>query len=658
MSSICEFRKNSNEINYPINSALFSLVYHIPSYLISPEAIYSGVFEFFRESFEINEDSMLPALMLLTLIPSILYLYKKAYDQIYSFTHELFPNGFTYHRNKHGAYEALTKLETKEQIDTLISAVEKLIEEQKVSSNKIFYGSLLASIVLPYLSGFTFSEKTLFVESGALSVNLKLTGPQITFKSNTTSIIPNLIQEIAGDQQGLRFYSAITKYWDNFFTPRELATYASRLNHLSCLNKSEWIYDPSDKKEKAIFSLKINTPETQFKNTNGSIEPISKSIYMKELHRILIEEKFVVYSPGKQAIYIGYSPLSEKRAHKIRLRLKARLTIIQHQRKQIEKIITSLNSVTHILYPMAHWEAYNDCNIDNQIESYYYLNTEKFSPEFLSNFENNLKEFVPNPEKNITKDGNIIKIHSVNEIPKNKLLEVKNSLKILMGNINNRYSKPTLFNTNNNEANTLSIPNKVHSSDNTEQSLFNEQSIETLFRKPALKKSTIASLPVSPLPKKNSIYPKSILFPRNGEKCVITETIEENVYEQDKRYFDKTIFPLNVRWFPMGRAYVAIDKEILSQTEKYIPNTRIINTLQNGHVNSIKSANKTKSGAVGIKLTQQPYVDIHGNSHTNSNFKMKFTNNIRIFARVLETFQEENGENRILYIFDGCGYGH
>lgn len=110
------------------------------------------------------------------------------------------------------------------------------------------------------------------------------------------------------------------------------------------------------------------------------------------------------------------------------------------------------------------------------------------------------------------------------------------------------------------------------------------------------------------------------------------------------------VFPLNLPWLPQGRAYGYIHPRAIERVSTYLTAQQCQAPLA-----SFSRASKGTTGT-GIKTSSEAYKDIDGKNQTAA-IKLKYTNNVRIWGRQVERANQD-GEQRLLYCFDGPGFGH
>ena len=142
------------------------------------------------------------------------------------------------------------KLGTKTEISQLITSLRDLNDKQRSSKNKTLFASLALSILAPIIASIRITEGSF--GGFTMMVGATLLGPRISAVHPNMLTVPIFLKEAAGDQQGLRFFSLLSRTYSNFNTPKQLKNHAKKLKKISGLGL-DW--------EQSSFTKNKDTPE-------------------------------------------------------------------------------------------------------------------------------------------------------------------------------------------------------------------------------------------------------------------------------------------------------------------------------------------------------------------------------------------------------------
>jgi hypothetical protein len=173
---------------------------------------------------------------------------------------------------------------------------------------------------------------------------------------------------------------------------------------------------------------------------------------------------------------------------------------------------------------------------------------------------------------------------------------------------------------------------------------------------PVVRRRTVAAkaAPAEPELPEAQMVDRTVYFSKhynyNHDKY---ETAAADLHNQ-QRLPANLVCPISVPWLPAGRAYAVLDPELFNHLRGHLKPHEIEALLMRGNVEGRHNGRGTGTAIVG---STDGYQNIHGSNIQAANFKMKFTNNIRVYARQLQE-TNQNGHRYLLYIFDGIGFGH
>lgn len=121
-------------------------------------------------------------------------------------------------------------------------------------------------------------------------------------------------------------------------------------------------------------------------------------------------------------------------------------------------------------------------------------------------------------------------------------------------------------------------------------------------------------------------------------------------------------YPLHVAWLSEGTAYASIAPETFAAVRTFISIHQLNNYLETGTVHGQSKSDKTKAGAVGTQVTDEPYQTTLGENIPCAAFKLKFFNNVGIYCRKLEEMTVKNDADKemrvVHYRYDGWYFRH
>lgn len=560
--------------------------------------------------------------------PLVYYFYYRIYQRISEGLLLLYPNGFGYDNVRHPAYEMQYEMGDEETIDAFIKSLHQLIIAQKSNKNEVKYVSRLISILLPLILELNFSRGSITLNAFTVDIGLTLFGPSIHIKTGTPRL-PGFILDTAEAHQGLTVSKFFYKTWSNYNISKQLKLHQGRLKTLSCLsNVLDWklVKESKDSKELAMFMLKLSVnTSVSILDHKGNTVQVSKENYIIELHRSLLDAKLPVYVVDESRIYVGFSQLNDKRCHAIKTKLLERLMAIEKLERKSKGALQNLNKLSAVINVSEKWEYYLDLSSHDEYEIYYYLNTENLPTSSFDSYIITLQQMVA--KNYIVVDDNIITVSHVAEVIDSCVFSSLEHKQLETNKVEQKI------------VSVKKIPAEVF----VKQEKDSEQSKSSKKDKKADEKEDNKNVNQC-----KTIYPEKIYFGRNV--CFFRAKSEESKSAN-------FAYPMQVPWLPQGRAYGSLDPNVIDKVKAYLSPRQLLAPLEKGIVIGSNKSHKTKAGAEGIQKTNEPYQNIYGEIFRKSSFKLKYTNNIRIFSHKADEVVINN-QRFIHYRFDGPAFGH
>lgn len=626
----------ARQINYPLTGLLWTALIQGVNFIVGE----NNIEKFVNYLFDIESD-YLKIPVILSVLTFFLYYFKSSWDFTSNSLLKIFPNGVSIERTRHFESQLKYKLTTGSEVRQAINTLEKLIQTQATHKRWIGYFTFGFCFVFPIAraayKGFSISpvlsRKGIPTSSRLTFVPpiISLRGlpmPFLTFFHPDENHLPiSNFSNLVYKQQGINFLKFIYNIYHNIKLPSDLKTFSERLKKASCASViwEQKVFRGSEKS--SVFVLK-KADIYSFRSQDGVEHSLSKLGYLSEMYRILLEEKFPVYITADERLYIGYKSLSEKKSRQIKAKLLSRLLHVEQQEKNTEKILDALNVLNNMIGSKKKWDCYS-IFAGSIPKTHFYIAENAMPVSIKDDYLSCLTEVFSHDA--IELNNGILTLKKCSwdnkkfELAKQKLQEVIQKL----------------------------IKATRDSSQTTDSTAFTEVLSSKKVKKGLAAAAASAAVPSDEektgLSISSSIaYPDSIHFSRGS-------FVFELSLLRERSKPDNYAYPIRVPWLPEGCAFAVLDPELMDTP--HFTRDRLIQLLDVGHVLSGRGIDKTKEGAVGIKSTNEPYKNTHGQNFTAASFKLKLLNNIRIMGRELEK-QRINGKDRILYIFDGPGFGH
>lgn len=550
---------------------------------------------------------------LLAFLPLAYYVYYQLYQVISAQILAVFPNGVGYQRTKLVTPEMQHHLGDSESVDALINTLSTLITAQRVSKNRNLFASFAMTILVPLISSIRY-EPLLRLESTRLSLMAGRFGFYFTFSPEDTDTPLGYISNFAGKLQALFFMQSIYRFWKGYNKPKQLTQLAEKLSSLSVLPNFKWRAET----KLEMLTLRLNSIKNiSFLDKQNKLHNISTENYLNELHRTLLDANLPIYAVGENQLVLGLHQLSNRNCELIKTRLLSRLLNLKQQEEISEDILQKLNNLNKVTISKPTWNYYFEFNNKDNYEVFYFINMRSLNVNLLDIYLDALSKIVPLGCMNIDTD-----VITLNNIPPNTDFT---SIKSKLISIIEQHEEKIAIK----QAELDAKENKDEIQSPLKSIITSEENQETQTL--SFKEVSISEIN----------FGRGIKFFRPAP-----ETKPANF-----------AFPMHIPWLPKGRAYGSVDPKVFDLVSEYLSTQQVIAPLEKGTITGQSKSHKTKAGAEGIQKTDEPYQNIYGENFRRASFKLKYTNNIRIFGH--KDAEVVISETRYIhYRFDGPGFGH
>lgn len=540
------------------------------------------------------------------------YVFYQTYQKVTSIFQSYFPSGINYTR-PYSITKMQGKLGSRDELQQAIKALEALISAQKATRDRYYYFFLGINAIHSFygtqlfMPSYFILKKSIDMLFGP--VTHLLAGPSRAKDSLAFSI--NKLFVLMQNQTSFDFWRYTYRGWSNYNLPQQIKEYCSQLKNLGCLSAGS--YDLStvktrhDSRDSVLILFKPRQENLTFVSESNTRYQISKTSYLIELHRVLIEEKVPVYHAGNNEIYIGFYDLNATNSKRIQQKLFNRLLAIEQHEKNSGHALRKLNeNLPTIIKTECAWECYFNFDEPPRAETYYYINKKALREggNIFNAYFTGLQKTLP--ECTVKFDGEVITI---------------------------RHAKYDAFN-----------------------------SMKVDFIMPTVELPTPSSNVVRAKPS----FSSSKQAPSSSEKISSNELVKKSPYP-DRINFgsgvlffknaptpkpDNFAYPFRPPWLAEGKAYASVDPDAIAAVSTYLTKEEVLNPFDKGEV---VGPDEHKTNV--IQSTNEPYQDVHGQDHFTSGYKAKWSNNIRMFAYNAGTVTVDD-KKYIHYRFNGPGFGH
>jgi hypothetical protein len=541
--------------------------------------------------------------------PIFIYAYCLFWQQVTNMSYKLFPNGMGVGREI-DRQMLVAKPFSREEAAAIIGQLQKLAAKQETAINRVFYGSIGISYVMPCV---------LMGKMGFPDICLSAPGPALVpYMRNRQQLqgVRWLIGVVAKSVQGIPIVKKLFDYYSNYNTPKQISNCLNFLNAVTApYNSDKWEIAVKGDKKSVIFSLTLPPDKNFTLPNNGGI--ITGEDLLIELHRVMAGERLPIFVSLENVIYIGYCDFNKKTIQRMQRKLDASLTEVVDYEQRSEKVIMQLNTVNSVLPKQSTklvWDSYRVLDAYGNRCVFYYCDTSSLAPVYRHAFVASLHQCVD--QKHLSIDENVVTLKQM-QTADNIALTLKQAFQATIDKL-------------------------------AEEQRLEHQSALQSRKAPERVSSASILKALSSVESKKDAKDKDEGEDEKG-KLVVTKSYSKPISFSKKG----KMYPMDVPWVPAGRCFASVAPELVEAVQGYVAPEQIQAELKKGAV-SYRSY-KSKGVAAGIFATTELYTSIDGRTEESA-FKMKH-GNIRLFAHKEERVKVD-GCDFIHYEFNGWRFGH
>tara|TARA_R110000868_G_scaffold8205_3_gene42548 strand:- start:138928 stop:140898 length:1971 start_codon:yes stop_codon:yes gene_type:complete len=628
-SLLAAVRTAADKNNFMPKTFAWTGIFHALNTFVFPDAnvlenYIRGFLDLLLDTLGLDQDTspVIQLTILLTLLFPILYLYKQLWNVITSVMLKICPNGIMIpDRTPHRGYQLKNSLMSRLEVKEMIEQLETLKTKLDGHNSYMFYLSIATSLLVPIPTFFKFSHGMLSIQPTPLQLNMSPLGVYFGWKQASDSLVNQMVTTAANYQQALAISSSVYDIWCRWNLPKQFKSFMDQLKDFSA--SDDWAYEPSKlSHDTTLYRFKNNNAKTPI-NIDGNACDIQTSHYISTVFRVFIEHGLTVYSVGEASgIYFPYHSLSKRACSNIKKKLCMRLQSIVVMEASINNNLKRLDELRDENNSKTEWDYYTSVNSRGEYSVHYFISYRDFY--LRSDFEHAAQKLS---STNIRCSGYMLTIDRLDCL--NEIEKIASEYKQQVSNYLSRAASSAFESSRTSPSDDfIEVTRGSEKTKTTGTSIVSDTEIEqaeiTQFAHQYLHNPTVIANPIP-----NASFP------------------------------DRCAFPLDIAWLSREstRAYSAIHPSLFLALKQHLSRTAIEARLSRGTVMGARKTQKSKAGGTGIITSNEAYLDIEGRRHLAANFKIKFTNNIRIYGRKFDE-RMVSGINRILYLFDGWDYGH
>lgn len=616
-----ETKNLAHKLNLPITAVIWNMIFYAMRAALDHDWLLPTLQQLI-DDYSPFEDRQIGALALcLPMMGMLGFAYYQLWQAIANRVDALLPNGVGFSLTKHKAYDASVRFGSGHKVNEHISDLQTLNARQRERLKINAWPMYILSFAVPVLGACHYTAPGRFSFSlGSISLNGLF--PHIAINLPQGSWVPSELRNILGQLQGIQNLEWLGNKWSNRNIGEQFNAHAKKLAHISNVFVP-WTVNTTAAKTKSgvIYALDLSgSANVNITSAEGKVCKLPTTLYLNELYRLLLDEKFPVYICQDNRLYVGYCDVAKRSVQRMRQELARRLNIFVEQQSNEDKILAYLNRLNSKVEFRSEWSSRLDYNGKGDVENYFYINLTGLDLAVQANYFDVLNQLVP--QGCLEKDGNILSLRRV-----------------------------------------ICADNVAESLENSMQVRQPTTPSQTLFRtvvSPLRRRHQTRAVPQPKEPKEHKEVARSepkkpLVIKFSNSVCHYSDTALLNNLALGKR-----AYAMDVPWLPAGRAYASFDERLTASLPEYLSPENIIARLEVGMVRGSTRNQGTKAGTVGIQATTEPFYDIDGEFRSRSSFKMKFAGpgkNWRFFACRQEDVRID-GEHRVHFRFTGCGPGH
>ena len=616
---LVETRRNVETNNATVTSFLYSGIFILIRKIVPEQEDILNAMHIFLSSLGYTPDDTRNYsgiyFVLLALLAMLFYAHNRAFHGLNRLVSYFLPSGMSFDVRRPQAFMIDQQLTDTETVDTMMAELTQLNSRLKQRNGWMLFYAFSYSLILPLTTKVSYD-----IHSGVLSLSPGHIGAKVHFPGIAwewdTPPNPNPMVQIV--RHGLKTQQAIAinrwfyQLWCNWNMPKQFKVFLTQLTSLS--HCSLWKYNPDNlTHHRTLFEFTHHDRFVSIDYQDGVLK-INTINYLAELYRTCIDFGLTVYASIEAKVFtLPKQALTTRSENNFKKKLLARLlavheneTHISHNLKQLETL-PGKNDI---------WDYFTTVDTKGNYTIIY------FAERSMLKAADDLASMMCQVNLGLIElDQDYLRINNA-DITAEKIQRIR-------------------------EQYTRVINELAASIEVFYDSRFQPVSRGSTKRIKPLKESA------APIPASTQTLAK-FFFTHLRPHYFDPELLEIHTAGHFPNHF---AFPLSVAWLKSETAFAAVDPRIFTALNQFCTRADIESKLFRGTVVGARKTHQTKAGGTGIIYCTDPYQNVEAINITAASFKIKFTNNIRIYGR---KFNETNvsGQKRILYLFDGYGLGH
>lgn len=613
---IVETRQNVSANNTTLTSFLYSGIMMVVQALSPGHGVATKALNNFINSLgyskEDTQNYSTIYFVLLAVCAIALYTHSRIFTSLNHWVSYFLPNGISFDLQQPQAFKIDVKLADTKTVSSMITDLSRLNDRLKQRNGWMLFYAFTYSLILPIPRMVSYNPQNRSLAMTQMALTAKLHFPGIAWRLRlppTQNQITQIVQHGLDTQQAVAINHWCYQLWSNWRMPKQFENFLLQLTSMSLC--SLWKYNKNNlTHHKTLFEFTHNARSITISAPEGDFE-INSVSYLAELYRTCIDFSLVVYASIEAKIFtLPKQTILSRSVNNFRKKLLKRLQAVQESETKIAKDFKQLESL-----PGKNdiWDYYSIVDTKGMSSIIYFSNRNE-----LGAIDDLASIMAEADIGNIELDQHYIQIHNA-RITSHKL-----------GFIRERYSSILA----NQPAPNYEIPDIGFKA--------------VSYRK--TKKIVPTSEPIAITRESLPKFKFSRLRPHHFDQEILKT-------QNAGSFPDNFAFPLSVAWLKVNTAFASIDPQIFTALSQFCSRAEIEARLHRGTVMGARKTHHSKAGATGIIYSTDPYQTMNGTNIEAATFKIKFTNNIRIYGRKFNEINL-NGTKRILYLFDGFGLGH
>lgn len=609
-------RDLAQQVNAPLTALLCSSLFLLPQHFMTEERVRACARPIEERPFYVQIPILFSAIVLAA------YLYMKLWNGVSRLLLWTFPRGVTLERRPEPAQQVAHQLCTRQQVRMATTRLEGLVAQQTRRKSIIDYVTFLfcAAWALRRLVYFPTPAQRMTgtAPRSSIQVMFSFTGPYLTVHREGDPRM-GLVSLVIHKQQGLTLLRMVYRLWNRMRSGSRLLHFSQQLT-VACGKHWKPLEDRGP--ASLTYVLTLSGVETTIRAGGESLS-VPSSVYTAELFRALREEGLAAHRTGETALCLTYCKVTAAQAQRVQAKLVQRLQVYVRNEQNIHRTLAVLNELSRGI-EQPKWDVYFRFNRRTGEQPVFYLNSRHVSEALQAACARTLQELFPAPTT-IVVEGGVIQISNAT------LIEDQAEVRRLSAALQAEYTTQRAA-----EVALETAPETGAIAACAEGATRSEEGARLVpLRRRSQHEERAEAAPVRTSPSLFT-YPDALRF-KNGFIFVRLTMAQA----EKPAYYT---YPLHIPWLPEGRAYAVLHHDIQGEMRQ-----RARTVLEAGRVTG-------RAFGTGIQNSTDLYETLEGEV-SESRFKLKLTDNIRIFGRAYDV-QRVGGTSYTLYMFDGPARGH